>query len=269
MNSLRERLHHLVEADAGDHISARYDSLDIFLMLLIMVNIVAVILETVPEIGTPYAAVFRYFELFSVAVFSLEYIVRLSLCTLNPRYAHPVRGRIRYALTPLLLIDLLAVLPFYLPFFIVLDLRMLRILRMLRFIRVLKFGRYSKSLQLVARVLNARRIDLMVAFSVVVLLITLSSSVMYVFEHEAQPESFTSIPKAMWWSVETLTTVGYGDVYPVTMVGKMFAAIIALLGVGIFALPAGILASGFADEMSKRTEPVACRCPHCGKMIDD
>ena len=268
MTTLRKRLYHLVEADVDGTSHEGHDSVDMFLMLLIVLNIAAVVLESVPELEHAYAAQFWYFELFSVIIFTLEYIVRISVCTINPLYAHPILGRLRYASTPMVVIDLFAILPFYLPMFFALDLRMLRMLRMLRFLRVLKFGRYSTSLRLIGRVLYAKRVDLMVTLSVVVLLIVLSSSVMYVFEHEAQPAEFTSIPKAMWWSVETLTTVGYGDVYPITLVGKMFAAMIALLGVGIFALPAGILASGFAEEMRKRARTSSQCCPHCGKELE-
>ncbi|MFZ1729023.1 MAG: ion transporter [Bacteroidota bacterium] len=270
MSNLRKKLYNLVEVPEleSDRVDRRYDWLDHFLMVLITVNVLAVVFETVPEIGGPYRSYFRWFEIFSVIVFTVEYILRIAVCTENPRYAAPFYGRLRFILTPMLLVDLLAILPFYLPMLITLDLRMLRILRILRFLRVLKFGRYSQSLQLIGRVMKAKRTELLITLVAVLLLLTLASSIMYVAENQAQPEAFSSIPKSMWWGITTLTTVGYGDVYPVTTIGKVFAAMIALLGVGIFALPAGILASGFSEEIAKPKDNDGQICPACGQKTE-
>ena len=134
-------------------------------------------------------------------------------------------------------------------------------------LRVLKLGRYSKSLTLLGRVLKAKTADLLTSVFGLSLLLVITSSVMYYVEHPAQPESFSSIPASMWWSVSTLTTVGYGDMLPVTVLGKVAASIIAVLGVGLFALPAGILASGFSDEKERRRAADASSPPRCGQPI--
>lgn len=202
-----------------------------------------------------------------MATFTIEYLLRLWSCTVDSRFRNPVLGRIRFALRPLLIIDLVAILPFYLPIIIPFDLRFLRALRLIRILRMLKMGRYSESLRLFASVLKSKKEELVIAVFVTFILLIVSSSLMYFVENEAQPENFSSIPDAMWWGVATMTTVGYGDVYPVTPVGRFLGAIIAILGIGMFALPAGILASGFVEEIQKRRTG-HIRCPYCGKNID-
>jgi voltage-gated potassium channel len=266
MGALKRKIWELIEAeDSGSSSRMRYDWVDLFLMTLISLNVIAVVLESVPELGASFATEFRWFETMSVIIFTIEYIVRIAVCTENPQFRGAVRGRVRFALTPLAIIDLLAILPSLLPLLFAIDLRIIRILRIFRFLRVLKLGRYSRSLQVIGRVLASKRADLAMTIIVVALLLTLASSAMYVLEKDAQPQAFTSIPMAMWWGIATLTTVGYGDVYPITTFGKMFAAIIALLGVGIVALPAGILASGFAEELNRRSPaPPPRSCPACG-----
>lgn len=167
-------------------------------------------------------------------------------------------------MTPMALIDLLAIIPFYLPFFVP-DLRFVRIIRLFRILRILKLGRYSKALQTFGNVLKRKKEDLAIALSTLLVLLVFAASLIYIVEHQAQPEVFSSIPAAMWWAVVTLTTVGYGDVYPVTIVGKLLGAGIAVLGIGLFALPVGILASGFAEEI--KGDDNNPTCPHCGKKI--
>jgi voltage-gated potassium channel len=199
-------------------------------------------------------------------IFTVEYILRLWTCTINIRFKKPVIGRLGFAATPMSIIDLMAILPFYMPM-LIFDLRFVRVLRLFRLFRLFKLGRYSESLKKFGNVLKSKREELGITVFIVTMLLIFASSVMYHFENEAQPVAFSSIPKAMWWSVATLTTVGYGDVYPVTNIGKLFGSIIAILGVGMVALPAGILASGFAEEI-KNKEKGQIICPHCGKNID-
>ena len=225
---------------------------DIFIMTLIILNVLAVITETVESLYLQYGTYFDYFEYFSVFIFSIEYIIRLWTCTLKEKYSHPLWGRLRYIFSIEALIDLFAILPFYLPLFFKIDMRVIRILRLFRLMRIFKLGRYSVAFGMIVKVVERRKEELMITITLVFVLILISSSLMYYIEHEIQPEAFTSIPATMWWSVATLTTVGYGDVYPVTPLGKILAAFIAILGIGIFALPAGILAGGFENEISKR-----------------
>jgi len=246
---LKARISSLLNpAKEGDKWSRLTDGI---LITLITLNIVAVILETVSAIYERYACVFRLFERISVYVFTIEYALRLWSCTCESRYRHPVAGRLRYVFSFSALIDLLAFLPFYLPF-ISFDLRFLRILRLFRFLRIFKLSRYLNATKLLSNVFQSKKEELVLCLVITLSLIIVASSLMYFAENQAQPESFSSIPATMWWCVTTLTTVGYGDVYPVTVIGKFLTACIAILGIGMFALPAGILASGFSDEFKKR-----------------
>ena len=239
-----------------------------FITTLILLNVLAVVLATVEPVAARMGSVFHWFELFSIAVFSVEYVLRVWSCTAQDQYSNPGVGRLKYIMTPMALVDLFAVLPFYAPFLIRADLRFLRALRLLRLTRLLKLGRYSESLKTVTRVIRAKKEQLAAAVFVVAIMLVVASSAMYYLEHDAQPKTFSSIPAAMWWGVVTLTTVGYGDIYPVTTIGKIIGAMIALLGVGLFALPAGIMASGFAEELQSRREEKKT-CPHCGRTIDE
>jgi voltage-gated potassium channel len=209
----------------------------------------------------------RIFDLCSVGIFSVEYVLRLWTCTRNPRFQGPLAGRLRYIVTPLAVIDLLAVLPFYLPLILPFDLRFVRAVRLVRISRLLKVGRYSEALKLFGKVLRAKREELVTAVFVLLILLVVASSLLYYAEHDVQPDKFSSIRSAMWWGVATLTTVGYGDVFPLTSTGKFLAALISLLGIGFFALPAGILSAGFVDEIRRRKE-AAKRCPKCGATLE-
>lgn len=222
------------------------------LMILIIGNGVAVMLETVKPLETTYSHVFYLFEVISVAVFTVEYLLRLWAITLDPAYQHPVKGRLRYVFTPMALIDLVAILPFYLPFAFSIDLRIVRLLRLLRIFRLLKMTRYVESMRTFQNVFKAKRVELTLTLVLIFLLLILASSAMYAVESEAQPDKFSSIPETLWWGVITLTTIGYGDIYPITPIGKVIGGVIAFLGIGLFALPAGILASGFSEEIRKR-----------------
>ncbi|MBT6994255.1 MAG: ion transporter [Candidatus Cloacimonetes bacterium] len=195
---------------------------------------------------------FPYFELFSVIIFSIEYLLRIWSCTINDEYGNNFLRRIKFVVNPLSLVDLVAILPFYLPMFIRVDLRMLRILRLFRMMRLVKMGRYMDSLKIIGVVVNRKKEQLLMAAMAMFMLLLFSATLLYVVENKAQPEAFGSIPAAMWWGVAALTSVGYGDVYPITVIGRIFGAIIATLGIGMFALPAGILASGFSEALEEK-----------------
>ncbi|HYH84094.1 MAG TPA: ion transporter [Pyrinomonadaceae bacterium] len=266
---IKKRVYEIVESPAGGA-GARsgHDYFDLFIMVLIVVNVIAVMVETVRWAAEDFARPLRAFELFSVAVFSAEYVLRLWSCTADPRYAGAIRGRIKFALTPMALIDLLAIAPFYLEF-ITADLRFIRSLRLFRLFRVFKLARYSASMRTLVRVLTAKKDELLVTLFLVVVMLVFTSSAMYFAENEAQPDKFDSIPSSLWWGVATLTTVGYGDIFPITTLGKVLGGVIAVLGVGLFALPTGILASGFAEEIQKEKKREAVICPHCGRDINE
>lgn len=228
---------------------------------VILVNVAAVILETVGSLGATYRVLFRSIEIVSVAIFSVEYLARLATCTADRAYRAPVLGRVRFAWTPMALVDLAAILPFYLPMLMTLDLRALRALRLLRIFRLFKVGRFAEAARRLGQATGRAREEMVIAGSAALILLTLASSLLYYAEHETQPEAFSSIPAAAWAGVASLTAVGYGDVAPVTAWGKVAAAAVAIVGIGIFALPAGILASAFREEGASKP------CPHCGEPL--
>ena len=263
-HGLRHRTWEILDiAKPGDVPSRAFD---IFILSLIFLNVIAVILGTVKAIDARYAVELQWFEVISLIIFSIEYLGRVWSCVSTKEYSNPVAGRLRFMIEPMSIIDLLAVLPFYLAF-ITTDLRIIRVLRLFRIFRVAKMGRYSASARLFGRVFRSRAQDLVLAVMVIALLVVLSSSFMYFAENDAQPDKFPDIPTTMWWSIVTLTTVGYGDVYPVTGMGKLLAGIIAILGIGMFALPTAILGSSFIEEMEKKRLRRLV-CPHCGKEIE-
>ncbi len=247
-------------AEPGDVASKIFD---IFIMSLISLNVIAVILATDHKLSLKYGSFFHLFEIISVIIFSIEYILRIWSCSVNPKYNRSFYGRIRFALTPLALVDLFAILPFYLPILLPMDLRFIRIVRLIRLFRLFKLGRYSDALKLIALVAKNKKEELLTTLFIVFLLLVISSSLLYYSEYEAQPEVFSSIPQAMWWGIATLTTVGYGDVYPITPVGKFLGAIICLLGIGLFAMPTGIISAGFIEVIRKKEDEITC--PYCRK----
>jgi voltage-gated potassium channel len=229
---------------------------------LILLNVAALVLESVHTLGTRYALVFRLIESVSVAVFALEYMARVASSVVQEPFRHPVLGRMRYMFTPLAIVDLLAIGPALLPLFGGVDLRSIRAVRLMRVFRLLKLGRYANALVGLRHALTSRREELAITGFAASILLILASSVLYLAEGDVQPDVFGSIPAAAWWGVETLTTVGYGDVAPVTVVGKIAASVVAVLGVGLFALPAGILGAALIEQVKEQK----C-CPHCGKEI--
>src|SRR5688572_26319993 len=275
-STLKHRIHDLVEAAPDESGRKRFDWFDVSLAVLIVLNVAAVMLETVASLEQRYHHVFTAFEIFSVVVFTIEYLLRLWACTVEPEFAHPVWGRLRYATRPMAIIDLLAILPSLLPFVWV-DLRFIRVLRLMRLLRVLKLGHYSEAVTLLGNVLRSRSPELAVMLIVLCMLLVLSSGAMFYAENEQQPKVFSSIPASMWWAVITLTTIGYGDAYPITVVGQLIGGVIAVMGIGIVALPRAIIATGFAEEVQKRRKAKAggdkpatsaTTCPHCGKTIE-
>jgi voltage-gated potassium channel len=240
---------------------------DLSVIALILISVANVFLQTMPEMAA-HQAVLEEMERWIVVVFSVEYLLRLWTAPEAGLYGTGWRAYFRYALTPAALIDLAAVLPYYLAPMAQANSMVLRLLRIFRLVRVLKIGRYHTSMSLLVRVLKLRREELTVSLGLVLALVMIASTLMYAVEHDAQPKAFPSIPAAIWWGVVTMTTVGYGDVYPITSAGKFVAGVSVLLGVGLFALPAGILASGFHEELARQKANEDCVCPHCGKQID-
>lgn len=246
----------ILEGGSDNHPSSRLFSN--LLVLLIAANGVAVVLESNAALRESYREFFVAFELFSVIVFTAEYAARLWAAIEKPRYAglSPWRARLRYALTPMALVDLLAIAPFYLSLLVPIDLRYLRLFRLLR---LLKLSHHFDGLHVFGSVLRREAGAIAGAFMIMVILIVLSACLMFSVENAARPGHFESINQAIWWAVVTLTTVGYGDITPVTYGGKLLGMVIMLLGVGTMALPAGILAARFSEELQMRRETLRGR----------
>lgn len=244
--------------------------INIFIICLIILNVLAVMLETVSRLHEQYYWFFHYFDMVSVIIFTIEYILRVWSSNHEEKYRHSIKGRLLYMVSPGALIDLVAILPFYLSRIITLDLRILRMLRLLRVIRLFRLTAYMQSAHMIVNVFKKRFNELLLSFVLVVFLIVFASCAIYFAEH-LDPKNqyyFTSIPATMWWSVVTLTTTGYGDMYPVTVVGKAMAMVVMLSGVAFFALPAGIISAGFLEEFRLIRVRKTHRCPNCGEHIE-
>jgi voltage-gated potassium channel len=250
------------------------------LLLLIAANVAASILETDAEIRRGAPAFFEGVEAVSVAIFTIEYLLRLWSCTADPQFAGAVRGRARIALTPLALIDLAAIVPSYLELLLTgtLDLRFLRVLRLLRLFRLLRYSRVADAFATMGRVLRGKQVELAVSLAIVLVAMLLAAGTAYVAERDAPGTQFTSIPRAMWWAVETITTIGYGDMIPMTPAGRVIGGIVAFIGICTVALPVGIVSSGFIEELNRKKQQTTATaettaegrsCPHCGSALED
>ena len=259
---MKRRVFEILSIDEGENRISR--AADIALLLLILTNVAALVVVTDERIHSLSPGFFYYFELVSFSIFAIEYALRLWSCTEDPKYAHPLTGRLRFAMQPLMIADAVAVVSYFILFALPsgADLGALRALRLVS--RFALLARYSSGLQALSAALSARRNELLGVVSVVAALLVLASSLMYYIERSAQPDKFSSIPETMWWSIITVTTVGYGDVAPITPGGRLLAGFIALLGIGIFALPAGILGSGFMEQVNRRRASDGANCPRCG-----
>lgn len=254
--SLRNRIYNLLDADHKSSFSERL--INYIISILILLNVISIILDSVPKIQNDYGIYLEGFEHFVVFVFTLEYIVRLWTIKENSDFAGKY-GRIKYIFSIIALIDLISILPYYLHF--VFNFSFIRIIRLLRLTRVFKLERYSKGVRKIFRVLRAKKDELITTFSISLFGIIISSCFIYFAEYEAQPDKFSSIPESMYWAVITLTTIGYGDVYPITILGKLFTCMIAVIGIGLIAFPTAIITSGFFEESKKHI------CPFCKKEI--
>lgn len=249
--TLRRTVYHILGGEGHEDLLVK--AVDTLLVVLVVLNVLAVVLESMEHLSLAHGPIFHVFDLVSVGVFSAEYVLRLWTAVEmdEPRYRHPFWGRLRWMTSPMAVIDLLAVLPFYLGMFVEVDLRAIRVLRVLR---VFKLGRYSLAISVMAAVVRQEARAIGAVLFVMLVVTVFASSLMYLFEHRAQPHVFSDIPTAMWWAVVTLTTLGYGDMVPITPLGRLLGGATAVLGIGMVALPAGVLASGFSEQMRLRRE---------------
>jgi voltage-gated potassium channel len=256
---LKKIVFSMLEGEAHQSLITRI--INAVLICLIVTNVIAVIFESDKVINQRFSTEFFIFEIFSVIIFSIEYLTRLWICTELPQFKHysPLQARLRYMISPMAVIDLIAILPFFLSLFIALDLRYLRLLRVLR---LLKLSHYFKGFNIFLTVISKEMRSIAAAMMMMVFLIIIAASLMYSLENEAQPEAFGNMLQSLWWAVVTMTTIGYGDVTPVTTLGKMVATIIMLIGVGLVALPAGMLAARFGDELRERKRNLNAHIKH-------
>lgn len=244
----RREVNDLLEVGGDAHPAGRL--VNAFIIVLIILNAIAFAADTVPALAERYAVQFEVFNVFSVIVFTIEYVLRVWSSVEIPMLSRLPRwqARLRFATRPMMIIDLLAFFPWYLHWMYPMD---LRVLRLFRLFRLLKLVRYSPALQTLGRVIADEYRALLGALLVILVLLLFSATAMYYLEREAQPDKFGSIPDAAWWALATLTTVGYGDVVPVTPWGKLLGGVVMLLGVGMIALPVAIIATGFSQESGR------------------
>lgn len=265
-NKIKSRVFEIIEV--GKSLPSRI--FDVFIIIMIILTVITVIVETF-DIPSFLQDIFNTFEIISIIVFTVEYILRVWTADLLHPELSPLRARLKYIVSFMAIIDLLAILPFYLPFFIKIDLRALRALRVIRLLRVFKINRYTSALSTIAQVFKNKASQLISSMLVVGLLMIIASILMYNIESAAQPDKFSNAFDALWWAIATLTTVGYGDVYPITVAGKILSIIIAILGIGMVAVPTGIITAGFSEVIDKQksAEDDKKYCPYCGHKIDE
>lgn len=255
---------------------------NITIVILILLTLITVVANTF-DIPNYWRIIFSKFEIVTTIIFTVEYILRVWTSDLLYPQLPPMRARIKYIFSFMAVIDFIAILPVYLLFFIKFDLQALRTLRALRLLRIIKINRYTTALKTIIQVFKNKANQLISSMVVVGLLMIISAVLMYNFEHEAQPDKFTNAFDSIWWAMSALTTVGYGDIYPITVAGKVLGIVTAIIGIGMVAVPTGIITSGFSEVLhnkkSKKTnnsnEYIEDKkdekkyCPYCGHRIDD
>lgn len=260
MRGLRLRLYR--QLTRGENGAGTYSPINRLLAVVILLSVCLVVMDSEPALNAYVGPIAPVAEALFGTLFLLEYVMRLWVCVEDDRY-RGAAGRLRYAVTPAAIIDLLALAPLLLPF-IGAEAYILRLVRLLRIVRLTKLGRYTRAASAVARAMHLRRHELAVSFAAGLLVLLVSATCLYVVEGGDQPEQFGSIPRAMWWSVATLTTVGYGDIFPITPLGKVLAGLTAVTGIGLIAVPTGLVASAFTEVLEEsrrarggRVEPSA------------
>ena len=244
--TFRQKIHAIIfPSEFGGSLQGIFDS---FIVVWVIISVLCVILESVSQIRYILNIQFIIIDAIAVTIFTIEYCLRLYCCVENPQFSHPITGRLKQAQTTSSIIDFLAILPFFLEVFLhhLLDLRFLRVFRLMR---LLKLTRYTGATSTLTKVI-ARELPVMCSSAfIMLLLVILTASLGYLFEHEAQPDKFENIPQSIYWAVITLASVGYGDISPVTSLGRFMTILMSLLGIGIFAIPAALLSSAFTDQL--------------------
>lgn len=268
---LRRQIFEIIQpAEKGNALSKIFD---LIITMLVLTGVVCIFVVTF-DLPNEYIRILKRYEIFVSVVFSVEYILRILTADLLYPGRTKVRAVFAYVTSGMAIIDLLAILPLYLPMIFPGNFLVIRIFRLLRLLRVFKLNRYFESLAAIGTVIKSKTRELLGSMFFVGLMLIVSSLIIYTVEHEAQPEVFKNAFSGLWWAVATLTTVGYGDLYPVTGLGRVFGAVIALLGIGMVAIPTGIISSGLIEHMNKEKRGKLSGedhsyeyCPHCGKKL--
>jgi voltage-gated potassium channel len=264
---MKQKIYNLVEK--GSHGSRINLVFDYLIIVLIILNVFAIAIDTLTGLSSSFQKSLKVFEIISIGIFTIEYLMRIYVSDIT----HPARTKVasvlKFITSPFGLIDLLAILPFYIPFVIKVDLRFLRILRLIRFFRIFKISRYNSTLKLIRDVIKEKKAELAMTAFIAALFLIISAFLIYHVENPAQPDKFPDIFSSIWWAVATLTTIGYGDIYPITSIGKIISGLVAVLGIGLIALPTGIISAGFIEKINhSKNEKKSYICPHCGKEVD-
>jgi voltage-gated potassium channel len=268
MNTIKECVYNVIrDDDENDIVSTIFDSI---IVLLIVINVLLLALDTFNEIRQHIEKFYKYIDFISIIVFSIEYGLRVWTAEYIFTSLPPNQSRIKYVFSPKALIDFIALLSFCLPLMSYSNFKLLRTIRLLRILNLLKLNRYSKSLLTLGKVIKAKSMQIVSSFFIVSVLIISTSLLMYYIENNAQPGSFDNAFSSLWWTIATLTTVGYGDIYPVTTLGKILGIFISLMGIGLIAIPTGIISAGFIEQLDggKKEAAKYNYCPHCGKELD-
>lgn len=274
---LEQKIYNLIREDDENNLVANI--VDSFLIFLVVVSVVVAFMNTF-ELSSQFKGTLSVLEIIFVVLFTVEYIIRMWTAELMYPTLSPWKSRLKYAVSGMAIIDLLSILPFYLPIFGI-SVGTLKVIKLVRLLRVFKINRYTNSLSLIGRVLKTRASQLVSSIIVIVVLIFIAAMLMYDVEHAAQPDKFNNALSAMWWAMSTITTVGYGDIYPITSVGRILSAVITFLGIGLTAIPTGIVSAGFIEqsqlavrqkrsadkERSEHNGSDMNYCPHCGRPL--
>jgi len=265
INSIREKVYNTIrDDDDNDLLSNIFDTI---IVLLILINTFIIILDTYINIR-PYIDKFRTpIEIISIIIFTIEYFLRIWTSVYIFPKLKPIKAVIKYIFSVKSIIDLIALIPFYFSLFLLDNFNILRLIRLFRILSILKTNRYSKAISTIGQIIKRKSIQLFSSCIVVFILILFSSVFMYYIENESQPEIFDNAFSGIWWAISTLTTVGYGDIYPVTILGKVVGTFIAILGIGLIAIPTGLISAGFVEEMYNNKSKGKKYCPHCGKKL--
>lgn len=258
IGSIRLYLFHTLHKPSPGHWVGQ--CVNYFLIVVILANCVGLALETVPSIYHGHEGPFFWLEAFSTVVFVVEYLLRIWVCVEEPRFSSPISGRLKYALHVLPLLDLIVIATYVAPY----DLRFLRVFRLTRMLRVLNLEKFDRSFQSISRSIGRRKHLLVVSVGSMLIVAYCFAALIYIVENSVQPDKFSSIPATLWWAIVTLTTIGYGDMTPVTTLGKILSGGIIIIGVGVFALPSAIVTASIVEAGTDRHT----QCPHCGKNLD-